>query len=444
MIKKYIGALYIANRWYGAMAVGVVLFFLSFFFSFLWALSLIYIALLGLLTISDYFLLFSRSGIRSGRDVRPVFDLGHENEVTIRLHNDYAFDAALAVIDEVPAEFQVRDFLIRGSIGRQSGLSLTYMLRPVKRGAYAFGDLVVYASSPIGLLRRRYKNSETGSFKVYPTPKLTDRKSIDARLGPADALESGKGVKAGQSLEFDQIKEYIAGDDIRNINWKSTARNASMMVNHYIESRSQQVYCIVDKGRTMKMPFDQMSLMDYAINASLAISKTVLAKYDKAGIVTFGHLATGFLQADRKADQLLRIKDHLYAQSTQFQDSHFEPMVLTLMRKINQRSLLILFTNFETLAAMERQLPYLRKLASRHLLLVVFFENTLIRDLQNGYPDDLEGIYIKTIADRFVFEKRQIVKELGRYGIQSLLTAPSRLGTDTINKYLEIKQRRLI
>ena len=112
--------------------------------------------------------------------------------------------------------------------------------------------------------------------------------------------------------------------------------------------------------------------------------------------------------------------------------------------RIKQRSLLILFTNFETLHAMQRQLPYLRRLAKAHLLLVVFFENTELRDYLNAVPVTTEDIYNQTIAEKFDQEKRQIVLELQRYGIHSLLTAPQDLTVNTINKYLEFKSRGLL
>ena len=112
--------------------------------------------------------------------------------------------------------------------------------------------------------------------------------------------------------------------------------------------------------------------------------------------------------------------------------------------KIKQRSLLILFTNFETLQGMQRQLPYLRRLSKDHLLLVVFFENTELQAFLNTPAATTEDVYNQTIAEKFSQEKRQIVRELQRYGIHALLTAPQDLTVNTLNKYLEFKARGLI
>src|SRR6187549_2637741 len=111
--------------------------------------------------------------------------------------------------------------------------------------------------------------------------------------------------KLGQSMEFEQIKEYVRGDDYRNINWKATARRGGeLMVNNYTDERSQQIYCLINKGRVMKMPFNGMTLLDYAINASLVLSNVALVKQDKAGLITFEKNLDTFLLADKKPTQM--------------------------------------------------------------------------------------------------------------------------------------------
>jgi len=131
-------------------------------------------------------------------------------------------------------------------------------------------------------------------------------------------------------------------------------------------------------------------------------------------------------------------------QQTDFTDSDFEALYIYARYHLNQRSLLILFTNFESLYSMERQLPYLKQLSTYHPLLVIFFENTELTKFINKPSENLEDIYSKTIAENFSFEKRQIVKELNQSGILTILTAPQNLTVNALNKYLEIKARQLL
>ena len=121
-----------------------------------------------------------------------------------------------------------------------------------------------------------------------------------------------------------------------------------------------------------------------------------------------------------------------------------EALYTTVRNVIKQRSLVILFTNYESMQAMHRQLPYLKRIARYHLLLVVFFENTELARLSAEPAQNVEDIYIQTIAAKFAYEKKQIVTELAKHGIQSILSTPKDLNINTINKYLELKAKHKI
>ena len=103
-----------------------------------------------------------------------------------------------------------------------------------------------------------------------------------------------------------------------------------------------------------------------------------------------------------------------------------------------------MFTNFETLSGMQRRLSSLRAIARYHLVVIIFFENTELRQLLDRPAATTEEIYFKAIAEKLALEKKQIVKELSVHGIHSILTAPENLTVATINKYLELKSRRMI
>src|SRR5262249_13773588 len=158
----------------------------------------------------------------------------------------------------------------------------------------------------------------------------------------------------GHSLEFEQIKEYVAGDDLRSLNWKATARRGGeLMVNNFTDEKSQQVYCLIDKGRVMKMPFGGVGLFDYAINATLGLSRVALVRQDKAGLLTFADQIGTFLPAGRKMNQMGHILEILYNQQTRFQETDYEKLHAMVRTRITQRSLIVLFTNFESLTGLQ-------------------------------------------------------------------------------------------
>ena len=444
--SRYISSLFFSKRFYWIFAVIICLFIVAYASPVLFLLARVITIFFLLLVLLDYIVLFSkRYAVVTQRVVGDRMSNGDENKVEIKISNKYRFRIGAKVIDELPVQFQKRDFLIRTELMPAESRSLFYSLRPVERGEYLFHDLNVFVHTRLHLVVRRYKENAPVRVKVYPS--YLSLKKFDLIAYSNNLSESGRKKirKIGQSVEFEQIREYVSGDDIRTINWKATARKGGhLMVNNYVDERSQQVYCIIDKGRVMKMPFDGMSLLDYAINATLILSRVALLRQDKAGIITFNENVGQVLAADRRVGQMNNILEHLYDQQTKFGESDFEKLFALVRMRVPQRSFLILFTNFESMSGLQRQLPYIRAIARNHLVLVVFFENTGLRQLTSEPVTDIESLYIRTIAEKFAHEKMLMVKELQQHGIFTILTAPENLTINTVNKYLELKARQAL
>lgn len=435
----------VKNRLFIAIGVVVLLFIISFVIGAGIILPKILFYLFVAVVVTELVLLYrTRKGLHGYRFTPERLSNGDENEIRVYLQNFYPYNIGVEVIDEIPHQFQRRDISFKANIAPGDSKVIAYYLRPVKRGEYSFGAVNVYVTSPLGLLSRRFRFSADALIPVYPS-YLQMRKyelmAISNRLTEAGIK---KIRKVGQNMEFELIKEYVSGDDIRTVNWKATARKRELMVNHFQDERSQQVFSLIDKGRLMRMPFLGMSLLDYAINASLVISNIAIRKSDKAGLITFQDTIGSTIPAGKQSGQIGKILEVLYNQKTSYRESDFSVLYSHIRRKITQRSLLLLFTNFESIYGLQRQLQYLRQLAKQHLLVVIFFENTELRQLVEEPAGDLRQIYHKAIAEKFSYDKKMIVKELARHGIQSMLTAPENLTVNTINKYLELKARGMI
>lgn len=438
-------SLYLNTRLFVVLGITIALFVLGFTYPLLFPIAQACLAATALAVLADVLLLYRvGNGIAARREATEKLSNGDDNPIEIYVENFYGFSAHTVVIDELPFQFQIRDFSTALVLPSGTTQAFCYAVHPVQRGEYHFGALNVYASSPIGLIARRYRFEQDRMMAVYPSflqMRAFELYAISNRL-------TDYGIKKirriGHTMEFDQIRTYVAGDDVRTINWKATARSAALMVNQFQDERSQQVYSLIDMGRLMKMPFEGMTLLDYAINASLVISNIAIRKQDKAGIVTFAEKISSVLPADKRGGHMQKILEVLYNQQTHFLESSYDVLAATVARKIAQRSLLLLFTNFETLSSLERQLPYLRTLSRKHLLVVLFFENTELRQVLDTPAQTTEDITIKTIAEKFAYEKRLIVKELEKHGIHAILTAPKDLTVNTINKYLELKARGLV
>ncbi|MVM39592.1 DUF58 domain-containing protein [Spirosoma sp. HMF3257] len=450
-----IRALFVASRlWFGLITL-VLLFVAAYAFPILFPLVKVAFVVFMVLIGVDFWLLFRTTNYPSGsaffarREVPERLSNGDENPLTIYLENRYSFNARVEVIDEIPFQFQRRDVLFQAQLKPHETQAIRYELRPTRRGEYSFGAVNVFVLSPLGLLKRRYQFEQGKLVAVYPSFLQMRQFELLAATNRLTEVGVKRIRRIGHSMEFEQVRPYSTGDDVRTINWKATSRRsdsqgASLMINAFQDERSQPVYCLIDKGRVMQSPFEGLTLLDYAINASLVLSNIALMKQDRAGVLTFSDHIGQLLPAERRTGQMLKILELLYRQKTRFLESDYESLYTSIRTHIRQRSLLLLFTNFETMSGMQRQLPYLRRLAKDHLLLVIFFENTELRALIDQPATDTEHVYMKTIGEKFSFEKKQIVKELGQYGIQTILTAPQNLTANTVNKYLELKARGMI
>jgi uncharacterized protein (DUF58 family) len=440
-----IRTLYLQKFFYAWLAADVLMFVLSASFSALFFPAQILFALVIALLLVDIAMLYVRANaVFASRHIPERLSNGDENPVELVIENQYAFPIKVKVVDEIPVQFQKRDLAFLDSIKSGESSRMKYWLTPVRRGEYTFGSLNIFVTAIIGFAARKYVFEKDVTVPVYPSFLQMRKFELLAISNNLSDYGIKQIRKIGHSMEFEKIREYVKGDDYRTINWKATARKNNLMVNQYQDERSQHVYSLIDKGRLMKSPFEEMTLLDYAINAALVISNIAIKKGDKSGLITFSEKVNTLLAADSRGTQMQKIQEALYREQTNFLDSNFEMLNALISRKLSQRSLLLLYTNFESQQSMRRQLKYIKAIAARHLVVVIFFENTELKKMLSITPTTTEEIYQKAIAEKFVFEKRLIARELKASGIQCVLTTPQKLTVDTINKYLELKMREMV
>lgn len=442
---QFLKSFYIHNTFFTYIAILAACFVLSYWFPILYPIAWLLIFLVLALFLFDIYLLYmSGKAVHAERILPRKFSNGDLNPIRIKFSSRYDFKAYLSIIDELPVQFQKRDFEYKTNLTRGELGQFEYTVRPVDRGEYVFGNLIIFASSHLKIVKRKFVFQKDQMVPVYPSIIQMQQYDFLAISNRLTDVGLKKIRRIGHTQEFEQIKEYVQGDDFRTVNWKATAKQNALMVNQYQDERSQPIYSIIDSGRIMKMPFNGLKLLDYAINSTLAFSNVALKRNDKTGMVSFSKNIESFVPAVRKINYLNTILEKLYNITTEYTDSDFGLLYAHIKRKINHRSLLLFFTNFEHVSALKRQLPFLLAIAKKHVLVVIFFENTELETLIATDAENLQTIYHKTIAEKFSLEKRLMQKELQRYGIQTILTKPENLTINTINKYLEIKAKGLL
>ena len=437
--------LHLNNRFFFTLFGVGFTYILAFFFPVLMWLAHGFLMVVVIGSIVDFMLLFNqKEAIQAQRILPEKLSNGDKNSIKIDIKNNYPFSIKTKVIDEIPFQFQKRDFNIERTIKSQKNILFEYLLEPKERGEYSFGHLNVFAESPLGLVSKRFAFSKEAMLPSYPS--FIHLRKYELMALQNEFLLGGikKIRKLGHTMEFEQIKEYVPGDDVRTINWKATSKRNQLMVNQFQDEKSQRIFMLIDNGRTMQMPFNGLSLLDYSINATMALSHIILKKNDRAGMMTFSKKTEHKVAADNKSGHLKKISESLYNIQTNFFESDFSRLYQDVKFTIGQRSLILLFTNFETLDAVNRQMKYLRGIAKNHLLVIIFFKNAELHSLINTNPENIQEVYDEIIAEKFEYEKKLIIQELRKYGIYTVYTLPENLNIEVINKYLEIKARGIL
>ncbi len=436
--------LYLSNRFFYGAGFCIILFGLSFSFTSLFLFAKIFLFLFLLVCIADWYILKSKSSeINCERTVVQRLSLGDPQAVNYTLENSSDSDLDITLVDELPYQLQLRDQIIQDTVNSGKTIVKDYFITPLIRGLYKFGNLNLFVSNPkLGFIQHRIQIEASKDTEVYPS--IIQMKKYELQVFSKTATLSGirKARKIGESNEFEHIRPYIQGDNIKSINWKATSRKNQLMINEYQNTRSQTVYCIIDKGRAMKMPFDDMTLLDHAINSALVLSNIILKKYDKVGLVTFSNKIGSIVKASSQHGQLELISNRLYNQRTDFKEPNFELIYYTIRKQIQRRSIILMYSNFENMVEAKRNLPYIKSIGKKHLLVVVLFINTEILAAASDPSSSKSEIYLKTFADRAIHEKEKISQLLNFHGVQTILTAPQDLSVNVINKYLEFKNKR--
>jgi uncharacterized protein (DUF58 family) len=414
------------TRWFFALFSGVIILYVVAYSvpSLEFIANVILASLIGLTAIDALLVFTSANPIVVTRDVNARLNLGDDNKVVLTVRNTTPQPINFSLIEGYPVEMQDRKTVLKGTLLPEKEKVFEYQYHASERGKFEFGDVFIIMRSMFFMASRGVTIPLKQDVHVYPS--VLQMKKYELLVFQQQKTSSGikKIRRLGNNSEFEQIKNYVQGDDLKSINWRATSRRNELMVNQYQEEKSQSIYCIIDKSRNMQMDFDGLSLLDYSINSSLVFSNIALRKGDKAGLITYSDKIGTLLAAEKSAGQMRRIHESLYNQKTQFKESNFEILYQSIRQTVRSRSL-----------------PMLRRLNQKHVLVVVFFQNSELQEIAYQPSKNIKEVYTSVVAERMISLKSKIARELRQNGIQTVLTVPSELSVNTINKYLELKAK---
>lgn len=440
-----LGSLHLTRFFFLLLSAVVVIIGCSYFLPWLMLVGKTVLIVLMLVVMVDVILIYlQKEPISIQRTFSERMNLGDPNPVSVLVINQTIQPVHVAIYEGYPVQMQLRSKPWTTVLLPRRSKTFEYNFVPKERGEYQFTNVVLFVRSAFFLAQRRITVPLEQQAVVYPSVMQMKQYELKVFHQQTQAQGIKKIRRIGNTSEFEQIRNYVQGDDLRTINWKATSRKNELMVNQYQEERSQPVYCVIDKSRPMQLAFDDMTMLDYAINSTLVFSNIALRKGDRAGLITFSDKIGTILPADKVSGQLRTIQQRLYNQRTLFKEANFELLYQTVRQQIKTRSLLMLFTNFESEFAMRRALPMLQRLNQRHVLVVIFFLNNELEEQAHQTVASMKDLVQATVAEKMNTVKWNIARELRQHGVQTILSRPEDLSINSINKYLEIKAKGVI
>ena len=444
----------------------------------LYGIALVLLCLLVVASAIDIALLMLLR-IDGERDIASKLDLGEENVYSVSFKIIKGWIKSAYAIDEIPTELKkMEGDRLPLSNKEKSSFNCKTSIMPSCRGYFLLGRSLVYVSC-LGLFERRIILQPEGQeVDVYPAFSRLREKDEQVRSRQTISTGNHKRQLPANKTEFRDIREYVAGDDIRTINWKATARTGHTMVNEYEDERSQHVINVIDCGTAMQRTFNSLSLQDHAINASLLVSYSALEREsDCVGVCSYGPKGISFLPPRAGKPQFNSIMQQLYALDTEYGESDIEQLCLVIDRNVKRRSLIFLYTEIPTISVLERQLQFFKRISSRNCLVIV---NCLDRELEGMAEREkykvenrlaqldepkrrtgfsLMSLRIKgiveskigrthsqcvesTLAKEMVNQKQLIADTLQQNGIYCLSIHPESLSFGILSKYIELKAKR--
>ncbi len=431
-------------RLLAAIGAGAILIALAQLGPLLWLPAIAYHALLAALAVRDAAALPTRRGWEATRDMPNPLSLGVEQEVLVKVRHPGAagFEGALA--DHLPAALRPTQREVRGRFDARGEWIAAYRIQPPQRGAFEFGPIDLRVWRGQGWWVRQVRLPASQPAAVYPDVLAIRQYQLTLRRGMPYRPGQRRSRPPGAATAFAGLRDYIAGDDLRRINWKATARRDTPVTVELEAERGQQVMILLDCGRLMTARAGVMTKLDHAVNAALLLGWLAQQQGDRVGLVAFTDQVDSFLSPQRGPTQVNRLSEALYGVRAQFVEPDFGEAFGQLARRVTRRSLVVVLTDILDPSASQDLVTQALWLSGRHLVLVVAMEDPALIGARDAPIDRSARAYEWAAAEELLAARRQSFEALRRGGVLGLDVPAGRLSPALVERYLELKERALL
>ncbi|MGX7670219.1 DUF58 domain-containing protein [Plantactinospora sp. DSM 117369] len=396
------------------------------------------------LTVLDWRLAAPPGAVEASRDGDRAVRLGDTATVSVRLHNTSSRPLRGLVRDAwVPSAGARPDFPGTPTVRVEPGarVELPSRLTPTRRGDRPALRLTLRSYGPLGLaFRQRREQPPTPQWTLRVLPRFESRRHLLeklARLRVIDGTEVARG--RGQGTEFDTLREYVVGDDVRSVDWRASARRADVLVRTWRPERDRRVVCVLDTGRTSAVRVGDEPRLDGAIDAALLLAALAARAGDRVDLLAVDSAVRLALTGGAQSTLLARMVDALAPLQPALVETDFELVAGEILRRERRRSVVVLFTALEPGALGEGLLPVLPRLATRHRVIVASVHDPVLTDLTARSPETVQDVYAAAAAWRALADRDRVRAALARHGVTVVDAPADRLAPMVADTYLRLK-----
>jgi uncharacterized protein (DUF58 family) len=385
------------------------------------------------------------AAVRISRVFAGRFAVGAETEVQINVQNSGTRPISLSIKDEYPPQMKLAGLREANlHVDAQSSVALVYGLTPPRRGRFEFGQIAVRFLSRWNLVWAEARVGEPVAVKVYPNMRRAREAELKA-LGARSLVSSHRKTSwRGEGREFESMRDYVRGDELRHISWTATARRGKLTTRQYQIERDQTILIAIDGGRLMTARIDQETKLDSAVHAALALMSAAARAGDNAGLLVFGRRIKSFLPPSRGREHMDAALDALYSVEPEMVEPSYSRAFEFIAANSKRRSLVVLLTDLVDEEGSKELLTSLKLLRPRHLPLVVTIADRDLKAVVSNAPTDARELFTQSVAEEIMYLREAALRRVESQGGLALDVTTAALAPAVLEKYLQVKERGLL
>lgn len=378
------------------------------------------------------------SALHATRHVPDRMSVLAHHSVELNVQNRANARLRVRIRDAAPASFGDPDRESVFTVAAKGQSNWKYDISPQRRGSFTWGPIALRFRSLLGFWERDATIPADETSRVYPNLALLERYHLLARSERLAAMGIRRVRHRGGASEFESLREYTRGDDLRQVDWKATARRGKLTVRHREAERNQTVLLLLDCGRLMNATENGVSKLDHAVNAALLLANVALARGDRVGLCTFSGTVQAWLAPRGNNAQNRLIGETLFDLAGDFTESDHGRTLKFIAARHSKRSLLVVLTDFVDATTASEMVAHLHLASRRHVVLFAALKDAFLERAAAADPRTVHEGFRKAAAVDLLRERREVLERIRHAGGFVIDAEPGAITPPIINGYLEV------